>query len=53
LVLTFLNKESHNNLDHSVFIEYPPDLVLDFFQQGNINISLNTYQHLKELFCRC
>lgn len=50
MVLTFLNKESHNNLDLSVFIEYPPDLVLDFFQQDHINVSLNAYQRLKELF---
>lgn len=48
--LTFPNKESHNNLDLSIFIEYPPDLVLDFFQQDHINISLNTYQRMKELF---
>ncbi|MGE5423005.1 MAG: hypothetical protein ACM3QW_07055 [Ignavibacteriales bacterium] len=50
MVLTFLNKESHNNLDLSVFIEYPPDLVLDFFQQSHININLTAYQGLKMQF---
>ncbi|MGE5543930.1 MAG: hypothetical protein ACM3UW_03065 [Bacillota bacterium] len=50
MLLSFFGKEGHNNLDISVFLEYPPDIVLEFFQQSFINISLNVYQELKEQF---
>jgi hypothetical protein len=50
LLLSLFGKEGYNNLDISVFLEYPPDIVLEFFQQSFINISLNVYQELKEQF---
>jgi len=49
-LLSLVEKEGCNNLDISVFMEYPPDIVLEFFQQSFINISLNVYQELKEQF---
>lgn len=50
MLLSFFGKEEYNNLDISVFLEYPPDIVLEYFQQSFINISLNVYQELKEQF---
>ena len=47
MLLSLFGKEGYNNLDISVFLEYPPDIVLEFFQQIFINISLNVYQELK------
>ncbi|NLW44529.1 MAG: hypothetical protein GXY92_05040 [Syntrophomonadaceae bacterium] len=50
MLLSFFGKEGNNNLDISVFMEYPPDIVLEFFQQSYVNISLSVYQELKDQF---
>jgi hypothetical protein len=50
LLLSFFGKEGNNNLDISVFMEYPPDIVSEFFQQSFVNISLSVYQELKDQF---
>ncbi len=50
MLLSFFGKEGNNNLDISVFLEYPPDIVLEFFQQSYVNISLSVYQELKDQF---
>jgi len=50
LLLSFFGKDGNNNLDISVFLEYPPDIVLEFFQQSYVNISLSVYQELKDQF---
>jgi len=50
LLLSFFGKEEYNNLDISVFTEYPPDIVLEFYQHNFVNISLSVYQQLKEQF---
>lgn len=50
MLLSFFGKDGNNNLDISVFLEYPPDIVLEFFQQSYVNISLSVYQELKDQF---
>jgi len=50
LLLSFFGKDGNNNLDISVFLEYPPDIVLEFFQQSYVNISLSVYRELKDQF---
>ncbi len=50
MLLSYFGKEEYNNLDISVFLEYPPDIVLDFFQLSFVNISLSVYQELKDQF---
>lgn len=50
MLLSFFGKDGNNNLDISVFLEYPPDIVLEFFQQSYVNISLSVYRELKDQF---
>ncbi|MGE5417306.1 MAG: hypothetical protein ACM3UZ_11280 [Acidobacteriota bacterium] len=50
LLLTFLDKEGHNNIDATIMQEFPPDVVLDFFQHSFLNISLEVYKELKDQF---
>ena len=47
---SYVSGKKNNNLDISVFMEYPPDIVLEFFQQSYVNISLSVYQELKDQF---
>lgn len=50
MLLDHIDKPHYNNLDISIFLEYAPDIVLEFFQHDHINISLIVYQELKDLF---
>ncbi|MGE5396275.1 MAG: hypothetical protein ACM3MK_01920 [Chitinophagales bacterium] len=47
---TFLNKEGYNNLDFSVFLEFSPDIVMEYFHHGIINLNLELYHELKRQF---
>lgn len=50
MLSVLLKKQDVHNLSLSVFTEFPPDLVLDYFQHDYVEISLPIYQELRRQF---